>query len=124
MYYRYLRRQWREIPDVSPFPVLIDILVHALAVQVIPEVGNVDQDILEMVDLCEARLDSDISIESLISAIFTFVGTILRLERPFERQTLQEEVIGYLRKAHMRLTYQNFTQRLSHSHDISVIATV
>ena len=64
-YNRYLCGQWRENPNVFPFPVT-DILVRALAVHVGSELGDVDQDLLEMVDFCEARLDSDISTESLV----------------------------------------------------------
>ena len=74
MYLRYLCGQRHEVPDLFSFPVAAT-LVHVLAAQVELELGDVDEDIEEMTDLRDDLLNSDISTNSLIGPIVTFVKT-------------------------------------------------
>ena len=104
MYLHYLRGQWHEVP--VDFPVLVTAaLVHALAVQVYLELGDVDQDIEEMAGLCNELLNSDISITSLTAPIIAFARAVdnAQLEGPPDRQVPSEKVIKCLQKAIMRL---------------------
>jgi len=104
MYLHYLRGQWHEVP--VDFPVLVTAaLVHALAVQVDLELGDVDQDIEEMAGLCNELLNSDISITSLTAHIIAFARAVdnAQLEGPPDRQVPSEKVIKCLQKAIMRL---------------------
>ena len=88
-YFRYLHAQWREV-SMEFHPPVATALVHALAVQVELELGDVDQDIEEMADLCDEHLNSDISIESLTNPITHFARTIYLPKtlntRPFQRK--------------------------------------
>ena len=86
-----------------PFPVTT-VLVHALAVQVKLELGDVDQDIEEMADLCDELLNSDISIQSLTDPIADFARVInLNFNKLLEWKSRSEKVIDCLRKAGVRL---------------------
>jgi hypothetical protein len=58
-----------------PYPVTAT-LVRALALSAELELGDVDQDIEEMADLCDELLNSDISIESLTNAIEAFAMAV------------------------------------------------
>jgi tetratricopeptide (TPR) repeat protein len=79
-------------------------LSPALAVQVELELGDVDQDIEEMADLCNELLDSDISTQSLTSLIMDFARAInLNFNEPFEWKIRSVKVIDCLRKAIVRL---------------------
>jgi len=106
---RYMRGQWHEVLFFNePYPVL-STLVHALAIQVELGLGNVDEDIEEMADLCIELLNSNTSITLLrtLSDIFeAFAKTIaasVSLQGPFGRQFVSEKVIDCLRKAVIRL---------------------
>jgi len=101
MYLRYLcaSGQRHEVPDLFSFPVAAT-LVHVLVAQVELELGDVDEDIEEMTDLCDDLLNSDISTNSLIGPIVTFVKTFHgRVKEPFETQVPSENGIGCLRTA-------------------------
>ena len=105
MYLRYLcaSGQRHEVPDLFSFPVAAT-LVHVLVAQVELELGDVDEDIEEMTDLCDDLLNSDISTNSLIGPIVTFVKTFHgRVKEPFETQVPSENGIGCLRTAIIRL---------------------
>jgi len=60
IYLRYLHAQWPEVSMKFPLPVTT-ALVRALAVQGELELGDMDEDIEEMADLCDELLNSDIS---------------------------------------------------------------
>ena len=96
-YLRYLHGQWHE---------LTTFLVHALAMQVELELGDVDEDIEEMANLCGELLNSDISIESLTDPIADFARVIdLHFNDPPgpESKILSEKAIDCLRNAIVRL---------------------
>jgi len=98
-YFRYLHRQWHEVSMKFPVPVT-SALVHALAVQVLLELGDVDQDIEEMADLCDELLNSDLSIKFLTEPIADFARAIyLHSNDHFEWKSRSEKVIDCLRKA-------------------------
>ena len=79
-------------------------LFPALAVQVELELGDVDQDIEEMADLCDELLNSDISTQSLTSFIMDFARAInLHFNEPFEWKFRSAKVVDCLRKAIVRL---------------------
>ena len=86
-----------------PLPVTT-LLVHVLAVQVELELGNVDQDIEELADLCDELFNSDISIQSLTGPITDFTRVIhLHLDSFFEYKICSEKVTDCLRKVIVRL---------------------
>ena len=102
-YFRYLHRQWHQVSLKFPVPVTT-ALVQALAVQVELELGDVDQDIEEMADLCDELLNSDISIEFVTTPIVDFAKAItIRLTDCPQWNIRSENVIGFLRKAILRL---------------------
>ena len=104
--------QWHEVPIDLPYPVTAT-LVRALALSAELELGDVDQDIEEMADLCDELLNSDISIESLTNAIEAFAMAVgSRKKEYFEREILSEKVIKCLKKAIMCLP---------DSHEISIV---
>ena len=85
-----------------PIPVSTS-LVEILAVQVSLELGDVDQDIEEMADLCDELLNSDISQQFLISPITSFASAIsLRFKGPAERKILSKKATDCLLKAIVR----------------------
>jgi hypothetical protein len=109
MYLRYLRRQQHDVPTDFPIPVTAN-LVGSLALQA-EELGEMDQDIKEMADLCNDLLDCDISPDSLIDPIMTFARTVrARSEENFGVRIPSEKVIRCLQTA---------IKRLPHSHEIS-----
>ena len=102
-YFCYLHQQWHEVSMKFPVPVAI-ALVHALAMQVELEIGDVDEDIEEMAGLCDELLNSDISIRSLTNPITDFAKAIDRhFNDSFERKICSGKVTDCLRKAIVRL---------------------
>ena len=101
-YLRYLHQQWHEVSMKFPVPVPT-ALVGALAVQIELELGDVDEDIEEMADLCDELLNSDISIQSLTGPIADFAGVIIVRFEDLEPQMRSEKVTDCLRKAIVRL---------------------
>ncbi len=72
-------------------------LVIALAFQAEFELGDVDQDIEEMADLCDELLDSDISTDSLTCPIMAFVNTVdACYEEPLGVKNPSEKAISCL----------------------------
>src|SRR5260221_12907942 len=103
MYLRYLRGQRTEECFDLPIP-FTKTLVSALAVQVEFELGDVDQVIEELADLCGELLDSHISIMSRTCPITAFAGAIGgHFEVLFGGRIPSEKVIRCLRTATMRL---------------------
>ena len=103
-YFRYLHNQWHEVSMEFPIPVTA-ALVHSLAAQVRLELGDVDQDIEEMADLCDELLNySDISIQSLTGPITDFTRAIrFHFKNSFEYKICSEKVTDCLQKAIVRL---------------------
>jgi len=104
-YLRYLREQRREDPiDLLIQAPITATLVGALAVQAELALGDADQDIEEMADLCNEVLDSDISITSLTGTIMDFARAInVHFDVFFGERTPSKKVIRCLRKAITRL---------------------
>src|SRR6266851_2958586 len=75
IYLRYWRGLPHDIHNPFSFPVT-ENLVGSLALQAQLELGDADEDIEEMADLCDELLDSDISTNSLILAILPFASTV------------------------------------------------
>ena len=102
-HFRYLHGQWHQVSMNFPLSVTA-ALVHVLAMQVQLELGDLDQDIGEMADLCDELLNSDISIESLTSSIAVFTRAIHHhLEIVFEYKFCSEKITDCLQKAIVRL---------------------
>src|SRR5216683_2884394 len=101
IYLRYLRGLPPDIHNRFSIPVTTS-LVCSLALQVESGVGNVDQDIEEMMVLCDELLNSDTSTDYLTGAIITFADTVLCTSTVMARIP-SEKVIGCLRAAHRRL---------------------
>src|SRR6266851_4221783 len=102
VYLRYLRGLPPDIHSRFSMPVTTN-LVCALAWQVESEVGNVDQDIEEMTDLCDELLNSDTSTDSLTGAIGAFADTVFDRTETVTARIPSEKVIGCLRTANRRL---------------------
>jgi len=103
IYLHYLRRLPHDVHNPFSFPVTL-FLVEALLFQAKFELGDVDQDIEEMADLCDELLDSDISTDSLTRSIMAFVSTVeARLEESIGVKIPSEKVIGCLRRVIIRL---------------------
>ena len=99
---RYLRGQWHQVHIDGLF--LAESLVHALAVKVDLELGDMDQDIKEMAGLCDELLNSDLSSNALAGPIMAFVGVIVAHPHgPFRGNIPSDGVIGCLRKAMIQL---------------------
>jgi hypothetical protein len=99
MHLHYLRGQWPEAPINLPFS-LTEMLVHTLTVQVQLELGDVDQDIEEIADLCHELLNSDIPVEALTNPIVAFcVAVVSRLKNTSQSYIPSEKVVDSLRKA-------------------------
>ncbi len=99
MHLHYLRGQWPEVSIDLPFS-LTEMLVYALSIQVQLELGDVDQDIEEMADLCYELLNSDIPVEALTNPIVAFcVAVVSRLKNTSQDYIPSEKVVGCLRKA-------------------------
>ena len=102
-YFRYLHGQWHEISMKFTLHVTT-ALVYALAMQVELELGDVDQAIEEMADLCDELLNSDMSIQFLTGPIAAFARAIdAPFKIPFEGKIRSEKVTDCLRKAIVRL---------------------
>ena len=102
-YLRYLHAQWHEVFMKFPLPVTTD-LVRALMVQVGLELGDANQDIEEMADLCDELLNSDISTQSLTRPFTDFARAIkFHFNEPSEVEIPSEKVIDCLRMAIVRL---------------------
>jgi len=101
-YFRYLHRQWHKVCMKFPVPVT-KALVHALAWHVESELGDVDEDIEEMADICDDLLNSDISTQSLTGPIADFAGAIRVMFKDLKRKNRSEKVMDCLRKAIVRL---------------------
>ena len=98
-FFRYLHR-WHQASTAFPIPVTTT-LVHALAKQVELELGDVDEDIEEMTDLCDELLNSDIPIQTLKNAITDFARAIYFrfCKDPFGWKFRSEKVTACLRRA-------------------------
>ena len=101
-YFRYLHRQWHQVSMKFPLPVPT-ALVHALTVQAELELGDVDEDIEEMADLCVELLNSDISVQSLTNPITDFARAIDVHFNGHEWKIRPEKVTDCLRRANVRL---------------------
>ena len=76
------------------------MLAYALSIQVKLELGDVDQDIEEMADLCHELLNSDIPVEILTNPIVAFCEAVVtHLKGTSQSYIPSEKVIGCLRKA-------------------------
>jgi CHAT domain-containing protein len=103
MYLRYLGGQWHKVPIDLSISVTAT-LIRTLAVQVELELGDVDQDIKEMADLCDELLNSGSSTESLRNPILEFARTVDgHLKDPMAGKIPSQKIIGCLQRAHMRL---------------------
>src|SRR6266851_8799096 len=102
IYFRYLRGLLPDIYNGFSNPVT-PVLVGALALQVESKVENVDQDIDEMIDLCDELLNSDTSTDTLAGPIIAFAKTVLYHTRIVMARIPSEKVIGCLRTAKRRL---------------------
>jgi CHAT domain-containing protein len=109
---RYLRGQWHQVPIVLSNHVT-EVLVRTLALRVELELGDADQDIEEMADLCDELLNSGMSTESLSNPILEFVRTVkYHLKDPMAGKIPSEKIIGCLQRAHIHLP---------DSHDVSMV---
>jgi len=99
IYLRYCRGLLDN--DQHPFSLpLTSFLVRALSLQAELKLGDVDQDIEEMADLCEELLDSDISTDSLTSPIIGFAKTVDDYgQKSLRVKIICEKVIACLRRA-------------------------
>ncbi len=103
IYIRYLRGLLHDIHIPFSFPVTAN-LVSSLVLKVELELGDVDENIEEMADLCDKLLDSDISTDSLTRSIMHFVETVDDyVIQPFGMRNPSEKVISCLQKAIIRL---------------------
>jgi len=103
IYLRYLRGLPHDVHYFLPFPVT-PRLVGLLAIEAELETGDVNQDIEEMVGLCDGLLDSDISTDDLAGPIMLFAVTVdARREESSGVNFPSEKVIGCLRKVIIRL---------------------
>ena len=101
-YLRYLHGQWQEISMKFPLPVTT-ALVQALAVHVELDLGDLDEDVEEMADLCDELLTSDLSIQSLTNPIVDFASAFSDHFGALEWRVPSEKIIDCLRKAVIRL---------------------
>jgi len=108
MYQRCLRGQRHDIHNHFSSPVT-GFLIGALALQAELELGDVDQDLEEMADLCDELLNSDISSDALPTPIMAFAKTAdVRGKETFGMRIPSGKVIGCLRKAVIRLPDLHF----------------
>jgi CHAT domain-containing protein len=102
IYLRYRRGLPHDVHSHFSFPVT-SFLVEALSFQVELELGDVDQDIEEMADLCDELLDSDISPDSLTRPIMAFTSTVdARYGGLLGVKIPSDKVIGCLRRVVIR----------------------
>jgi CHAT domain-containing protein len=103
VYLRYRRGLPHDVHNPFSFSVT-SFLVRALAFQAKFELGDVDEDIEEMADLCDELLNSDISSDTLPTPIMAFAETInARVMHILGRRIPSEKVIGCLRRVIIRL---------------------
>jgi len=105
IYLRYRRGLPHDVHNpISSSFLVTSFLVSALVLQVGLKLGDVDQDIEEMADLCDELLDSDISTDSLTHPIILFASTIeARGKESLGVKISSEKVIGSLRRVIIRL---------------------
>jgi CHAT domain-containing protein len=104
IYLRYLRGL-PHVPYPFSFPVT-ENLVYPLALQARLKLGDVDENVEEMADLCDELLDSDVSTDSLTRPIMLFASTVefRDKESPYPGVKFpSEKVIGCLRRVIKRL---------------------
>jgi hypothetical protein len=104
IYLRYRRGLPHDIHNPFHFDAT-SFLVGALAFQAEYELGDVDQHIEEMADLCDELLVSDISTDSLTRPIMLFASTVYARDRDqvLEVNIPSEKVIASLRRVIRRL---------------------
>ena len=103
VYLRYLRGQSLEAFNISRDETK-QVLVCALGLQVLLELGDVAQDIEEMTGLFLELLNSDIRPNSIIGAIASFVGVVkLRFRKWGKGKGPPAKVIDCLRTVKIRL---------------------
>ena len=106
-YLRYLRGRCSEVLN-SPRYAVKELLVRAMAIQVVMEPGNAVQDIEEMAGLCYELLDSDTPKVSLTLPIANFAGLVhAHIGGVGDRKGPLKEVVKCLQKAQMRLPDQD-----------------
>jgi len=110
IYFRYLHGLGQQHDIDSHFPTphcpqaVAVALVVALALQAELGLGNVDQDIEEMADLCDEVLNSDISTYFLIATFLCFAETLcIRDTGTIGVRISSEKAIDCLRNAATRL---------------------
>ena len=102
-FFRYLDAQWHEVSLKFTIPVPM-ALIRTLAVQVEMELGDVDQDLEDMADLCDKLLNSNISIQVVTSSIANFARIInIHFKDHLEWKIRSEKVTNCLRNAILRL---------------------
>src|SRR6266851_3538718 len=112
VYLRYMRGHCREVLNRPRFAVT-ELLVRAMAVQVVMEIGDVVQDLEEMADLFYELLNSNTSIAALTPPITTFAGAIdHHFGGVLHRQSPSKRLFECLRKAQICLPDQ---------HDVSIV---
>jgi len=101
-YLRYLCG--RRHQDPINIPILVtETLVSALALQVYLNLGDVDQDIEEMADLCGEILNSQITITTRARHIVDFAAAVSgHIQDLFGERVPSEKVLGCLRTAIIR----------------------
>ena len=102
-FFRYLDGQWHKFSMEFLVPITA-ALVRALAVQVELELGDVNEDIEEMADLCDELLNSDISVRFVTSAIADFARVLcVHFKDHLGWKIRSEKVRDCLRKAILHL---------------------
>ena len=101
-YLRYLRAHWLQ-DTIDPHIPVTETLVSALAVKVELDLGEVDQDIDEMADLCRELLSSQTTISSRTRHITEFAVAVGgHIQNLFGGRVPSEKVLDCLRKAVIR----------------------
>ena len=103
IYLCYWHRLPHDVHNPISFPVT-SFLVSALAFQAELKLGDMDQDIEEMADLCDELLDSNISTDSLTLPIMLFASTVdARDEESIGVKFPSKKVIGCLQRVIIHL---------------------
>jgi len=100
MYLRYLRGQCR---DVLPAQYVTMSLVRAMANQVELELGDADQEIEEMTDLCDELINSDVPGESLTRPILSLMNALRSHVGALNERIPSEKLMNCLRMATVQL---------------------
>jgi len=98
VYLRYLRGQSR---DVLPARYVTMSLVRAMGIQVELQLGDADQDIEEMADLCDELFNSDVPGKSLARPIVSLLNALS--SHPSGKSLPSEKLTNCLRKAIVQL---------------------